>query len=148
VSSYESSLSDRFAYQQWLNWVGSGKSLFQLQAMKEAATPEIRASWVPSTFTPHRIGNEEFDALVCNLSYHFFKHGEHFGTVKRFTDAALLYFRENRAQAEVTPEGHLLLPKGRYTRTGQIISYWPTTREPLGQPPPSITDEYLKKKKK
>jgi hypothetical protein len=122
--NYEPALSDRFAYQRWLENVVSGKCLLQLQAMKAAATPQIRAAWDARTFTDYQFDTEDFDALVCNLSYHFHTHGQKYVTIQAFTQAALNHFLTARSQAVLTPEGLLKLPQGLYTQQGKIVTFF------------------------
>jgi hypothetical protein len=116
---------DRFAYQRYLNDTARGKSLLQLTAMANAVTPWVRQSWSPRTFTAILTPMGEFDEVVCNVSYHFNEHGAKFGNIEAMTQAAQAYFRSNRHEAKLQPEGILKLPKGTFELDGRIITFHP-----------------------
>jgi hypothetical protein len=116
---------DRFAYQRHLDSVARGKSLLQLTAMAPAMTPWIRASWSARSFTKVMTPVGEFDEVVCNISYHFNKHGAKFGSIFNMTRAAQTYFKENRKVATLRPGGIMELPYGLFEQDGRIISFYP-----------------------
>ncbi len=67
--------ADRLAFEQYLNDVQRGKSLLQLIAAKKTTTRQIRRSWSPRTFTAVHTLQGIFGSVICNISYHFNKHG-------------------------------------------------------------------------
>ena len=118
------SSQDRFAFERYKAEVQRGKSLLQLQAVAKAITPEIRASWSARSFTPIATSAGNFDALICNISYHFHKHGSRFGTIQQMTDAARQYFRDHRLEGKPTKDGLLKLPDGSlFEPTGKIVTF-------------------------
>jgi hypothetical protein len=116
---------NRMAFQRYLDDVQRGKSLQQLLAVAETITPEIRLSWSPRSFTSVVTPEGSFDAIVCNISYHFHKHGQRFGTIQKMTDEAIAYFRTNRSRARLrNSDGLLVLPNGSlYEQSGQIVTF-------------------------
>lgn len=110
---------DRLAFEKYLDEVKRGKSLLALVAMRDALTPAIRSSWYPGSFTKIKTSEGEFDELVCNLAYHFGKHGDSYGDIATLTRAAKQYFNQNRAQAKLVagklkfPNGSIFMPDGR-----------------------------------
>jgi hypothetical protein len=117
------SASDRLAYEKYLDDVKRGKSLMQLIAAKKATTPQIRSSWSARTFTAVQTTQGIFDDVICNISYHFNKHGAKYGTVAMMTQAAQRYFRQNRHQA-VFSSGILRLPGGSFEPDGRIVTFF------------------------
>ncbi|MGA8341090.1 MAG: hypothetical protein WB781_04060 [Candidatus Sulfotelmatobacter sp.] len=115
--------ADRLAFEQYLNDVQRGKSLLQLIAAKKATTRQIRRSWSPRTFTAVHTPQGIFDDVICNISYHFNKHGARYGTVALMTQAAQQYFRQNRPQA-VLSSGLLKLPGGVFELDGRIVTFY------------------------
>ena len=116
--------ADRFAYERYRNEVSRGKSLLQLKAVQQAVTPEIHRSWSPRTFTPVQTPEGLFDEVVCNVSYHFNKHGARYGSVSQLTYAAQRYFRQNRHLAVLSPAGLLRLPNGSlFEADGRIVTF-------------------------
>jgi hypothetical protein len=115
--------ADRLAYQQYLDDVQRGKSLLQLIAVKKATTPEIRRSWSPRSFTAAQTSQGIFDDVICNISYHFNKHGSKYGTVALMTHAAQQYFTQNRRQA-IPSAGLLKLPRGIFEQDGRIVTFY------------------------
>ena len=115
---------NRTAYQQYLQDVQRGKSLQQLKAVADSITPDIRQSWSARSFTPVLTPVGRFDEVVCNISYHFHKHGQKYGTIRKMTDEALRYFREHRNQAKVRNDGLLVLPnRSLYEVNGKIVTF-------------------------
>jgi hypothetical protein len=116
---------NRIAYLRYLEDVQRGKSLQQLLAVAESITPNIRESWSARSFTPVQTPEGRFDEIVCNISYHFHKHGQKYGTIQRMTDEATRYFRENRNQARVRKtDGLLSFANGSlYEPGGKIVTF-------------------------
>ena len=88
------SASDRLAYERYREEIKRGKSLLQLMAVQKEITPEIRQSWSARSFTPVQTSQGVFDDVVCNISYHFNKHGAKYGSIARMTQEAKKYFAE------------------------------------------------------
>ena len=116
---------NRVAFLQYLQEVQRGKSLLQLKAVAAAITPEIRQSWSARSFTPVQTSDGTFDEVVCNISYHFHKHGQKYGTIRKMTDEALHYFSQHRGQAQPRKsDGLLALPNGSlYEPGGRIVTF-------------------------
>jgi hypothetical protein len=114
-----------FTYQLYLDQVQRGKSLLQLQAVAAAVTPAIRSAWSPRSFTPVITDEGTFDATVCNISYHFHKHGQKYGTVWSMTEAALRNYREHWMEGSLRQtDGLLRLPDGSlYEQDGRIVTF-------------------------
>jgi hypothetical protein len=117
--------TNRAVYQRYLAEVQRGKSLLQLKAVAEAMTPAIRQSWSARTFTPIQTSAGRFDEVVCNISYHFHKHGQKYGTIQKMTDEALHYLREHRHEAQLrVTDGLLVLPNGSvFEMSGKIVTF-------------------------
>jgi hypothetical protein len=115
--------ADRLAFQQYLNDIQRGKSQLQLLAAKKATTPEIRRCWSPRTFTAVQTPIGIFDDVICNISYHFNKHGARYGSVALMTRAAQQYFRLNRPHA-VLSSGLLKLDGGIFEQDGRIVTFY------------------------
>ena len=118
------SAQDRLAYARYLEDVERGKTALQLQAVAAQLTPPIRSSWSSRTFTDVSTPSGDFDALTCNIAYHFQAHGQRYGSIAAFTIEAQRYFRENRQQATLSPHGVFKLPKGTFESDGRIITYF------------------------
>ncbi len=114
---------DRLAHGKYLKDVERGKSALQLQAVHDQMTPEIRRSWSPRSFTAVKIPSGKFDAVVCNVSYHFHKHGQKYGNIRAYTQAATKYFEQNKKGAVPDGSGVIKLPKGTYDKDGKIITF-------------------------
>jgi len=115
---------DRFAFQRYQNEIERGKSLLQLTAMAAAVTPWIRQNWSPRSFTRVTTPAGEFDEIVCNVSYHFNKHGAKYGSIYNMTTAARQYFQENQHSGIRQPDGTLRFPRGIFERDGRIITWF------------------------
>jgi hypothetical protein len=115
--------ADRLAFEQYLNDVQRGKSLLQLLAAKKATTPQIRRCWSPRTFTAVQTPQGIFDDVICNISYHFNRHGARYGTVAMMTQAAQQYFTQNRPKAALS-FGLLKLPGGIFELDGRIVTFY------------------------
>ncbi|WP_169977473.1 hypothetical protein [Tautonia rosea] len=116
---------NRIAYLQYLREVQRGKSLLQLKAVAAAITPEIRQRWSARSFTPVQTSDGRFDEIVCNISYHFHKHGQKYGTIQKMTDEAFNYLSLHRSEAKLrTSDGLLVLPNGSlYEPGGRIVTF-------------------------
>jgi hypothetical protein len=118
------SASDRFAYERYRDEVKRGKSLLQLMAVQKALTPEIHRSWSPRSFTAVKTSQGVFDDVVCNISYHFNKHGTKYGSIALMTRAAQQYLNHNRHLA-VPFSGLLRLPDGSlFEQDGRIVTFY------------------------
>jgi len=118
------SATDRFAYERYRDDIARGKSLLQLLAVQRAITPEIRKCWSPRSFTSVQTPEGIFDDVVCNISYHFHKHGAKYGSIEFMTLAAKQYFRQNRHLA-VHSAGLLRLPNGSlFEPDGRIVTFY------------------------
>lgn len=114
----------QFAYKRYLADVSRGKSLLQLKAVASQMTPWIRRSWSPRSFTAVTTPEGEFDAVVCNIAYHFHKHGHSHGNIRAMTQRALEYFEKHRQEAVQTRAGLLKFPNGSlYEADGRIVTY-------------------------
>jgi hypothetical protein len=116
------SASDRFAYERYREEIKRGKTLLQLMAVQKAVTPEIRQSWSARSFTPVQTPQGIFDDVICNISYHFNKHGAKYGSAAIMTQEAQKYFMANR-HAAILSNGILKLPRGSFEQDGRIITF-------------------------
>ena len=115
---------DNKAYQQYLEDMRRGKTLLQLQAVQREITPEIRQSWSVRTFSPVMTPAGMFDEVVCNISYHFHKHGSKYYSITRMTEEARRFFAANRGSAAENALGLLKFPDGSiYEKDGRIITF-------------------------
>jgi hypothetical protein len=114
---------DRTAHSNYLKDVERGKSALQLDAVKKQMTTEIRNSWSPRSFTEVKIPSGQYDATVCNVSYHFHQHGQKYGNIRDYTQAARKYFEQNKTGAVPDSSGVIRLPKGRFDKNGRIITF-------------------------
>lgn len=118
------SQQDRYAFAKYMEEVRRGKSLLGLIAMRNALTPEIRVCWYAGTFGTIETSQGQFDELTCNLSYHFAKHGEKYGTIANMTAIAIRYFKAHRAEARREENGMLKFPNGSiFTPDGRIVTF-------------------------
>ena len=117
------SAQDRLAYEQYLADVKRGKSALQLKAVAEQLTPDIRRNWSARSFTSVTTPEGGFDALVCNVAYHFHTHGQKHGSIRVYTRAAREYFEQHRQEAVAGPNGMLKLPLGVFEVDGRIVTY-------------------------
>jgi hypothetical protein len=121
------SSKEHHAYERYLGDVARGKSLLQLMAVAMEITPAIRRDWSARSFTAVVTPEGEFDAVVCNISYHFHKHGQKLGSITQFTQQAKQYFRDHQKEAVDNGHGLLKLPDGSlYERDGRIVTYYGT----------------------
>jgi hypothetical protein len=66
----------------------------------------------------------DFDAVVCNVSYHFHAHGQKYGSIRLMTQLAKQFFEQQRQQAVDNGYGLLKLPDGSlFERDGRIVTY-------------------------
>jgi hypothetical protein len=115
---------DRFAHQQYLADLKRGKSLIQLKAVASEMTPDVRQSWSVRSFTSVSTPEGNFDAIVCNASYHYNKHGSKYGSIRLMTQQAKRYFQQHRHQATPNGFGLLKLPNGSlYETDGRIVTF-------------------------
>jgi len=116
--------TDPRAFQRYMEDCKRGKSLLLLIEVRDAATPQIRNAWSARSFTDLQTTQGLFPGVVCNISYHFLKHGAKFGSIAGFTNAAQLYFRQNRVQAKVE-NGMLRFPNNTlFELDGRIITFF------------------------
>jgi len=118
------SAQDRLAFDHYLEDVKRGKSALQLTAVAAQMTPELRNSWLPRSFTGVSISAGNFDAIVCNVSYHFHTHGQKYGTIRMYTDAAKRYFEQHGRAAAPDAKGLIRLPLGTFDRAGRILTFF------------------------
>ncbi len=115
---------DRFSFQRYIDDVRRGKSLLQLLAVNREMTPEIRQSWAARSFTRVVTPEGEFDETVCNVTYHFHKHGSKYGSIRLMTQAAKHYFQQHRHEAVETGFGLLRFPDGSlFEKSGRIVTF-------------------------
>ena len=118
------SSKDRHAYERYLADVKRGKSLLQLNAVSAEMTPYIRQNWSSRSFGAVSTPDGEFDALICNVSYHFYSHGQNYGNILLLTLRAKQYFQKHRQDAVDNGHGLLRLPNGSlYEKDGRIVTY-------------------------
>jgi hypothetical protein len=118
------SAQDRFAYDRYSEDAKRGKTALQLKAVEEQLTPDLRNDWAPRTFTGVSTSVGDFDATVCNVSYHFNTHGGGYGSVRLYTAAAKRYFEQCKGAAAPGPEGLIKLPRGIFDRAGRIVTFY------------------------
>ena len=112
------------AYQQYLEDMRRGKTLLQLQGVQAEITPEIRRSWAARSFTPVITPLGVFDEVVCNISYHFHKHGSKYYSITRMTEAAKRYFAHNQGTGKLNDQGLLKFPDGSiFEPDGRIVTF-------------------------
>lgn len=116
---------DRMVFQMYLADVQRGKSLLQLQAVAAAVTPEIRRAWSPRTFTKIQTSSGCFDEVVCNISYHFHKHGQEYGDIASMTRAAQQFFNNRKTDGRIRArDGLLVFPTGSvYELDDRIVTF-------------------------
>jgi hypothetical protein len=115
---------NRHAFERYLQDVQRGKSLLQLQAVAADLTPELRAHWSPRSFTPIVTSAGRFDEVVCNVSYHFHKHGQKYGNIRQMTQVALRALQQHRHEGRVRADGLLQLPDGSlFELDGRIVTF-------------------------
>jgi hypothetical protein len=130
--SFEHTMPDHFRESAYWQSTLSGKSAFQLTAIHNALVnnPALRAAWHPSTFTPYTIQGTTFDALECNLAYHFHKHGQRYGTIELMTAAAQSHFIHHKGDTGLErvklrdgTAGLKLPDNSYYTLDGKIVTF-------------------------
>jgi hypothetical protein len=121
------SRQDRAAFQLFLEDLRRGKTMSQLQSIAEGMTHAIRRSWSARSFTDVTTADGKvYDAVICNISYHYNKHGYKLVSIERFTQTAKQYFSINQGYAKLTADGLLKMPNGSlYERDGRIVTYIP-----------------------
>ena len=134
ISGYEhlpfsgESAQDRLAYERYLQDVKRGKSalqlIVQLIAVAQQLTLDLRNSWLPRSFTGVSTSVGDFDAIVCNVSYHFHTHGQKYGSIRMYTEAAKRYFEQHRQSAVPDPKGLVRLPLGTFDRAGRVLTFF------------------------
>jgi hypothetical protein len=118
------SAQDRLAYDRYLADAKRGKTALQLKAVAGQLTPDLRRFWAPRSFTGVSTSVGDFDATVCNVSYHFHTHGQKYGSIRLYTEAARRYFEQNGKSAAADPKGLIRLPLGVFDRAGRIITFF------------------------
>ncbi|MCP5117087.1 MAG: hypothetical protein GY953_40195 [bacterium] len=118
------SAQTRLSYERYLADAERGKTALQLKAVAEQMTPDIRRSWSARSFTAVSTPVGDFDALICNVSYHFHKHGQKYGNIRLYTQAARRHFIQHRQHAVADQQGLLKLPEGRFEPDGRIVTYF------------------------
>jgi len=118
------SAQDRLAYRRYLTDAARGKTALQLKAVAAQLTPDLRMKWAPRSFTGVTTSEGEFDATVCNVSYHFHAHGQKYGSILCYTEAARRYFDQHGRGVPADSNGLIQLPLGIYDRTGRIVTYF------------------------
>lgn len=117
---------DVFAFQEYRKLIERGKTLLQLKAMAEQVTPEIRSHWAARTFGAVETSDGTFDEVVCNLAYHYWKHGQKkYQGIAEMTEAALLMFQSRRAEAVLRhKDGLLQFPDNSlFQQDGKIVTF-------------------------
>lgn len=115
---------DAKAFAEYMGDIARGKALSQLKAVQDQLTPDLRKYWASQSFTKVITGAGKFDATVCSLSYHFHKHGQKYGNIRAYTEAARQYLVKNKKGARPDGRGLIKLPQGTYDKDGRIISFW------------------------
>ncbi len=118
------SAKDRLAYELYLADAKRGKTALQLKAVADQLTPDLRADWAPQSFTGVSTPAGNFDATVCNVSYHFHSHGQKYGNIRAYTQAAKLHFSAHGHSAKPDAKGLIKLPQGVFDRIGRIITFF------------------------
>lgn len=119
------SAQDQLAFTQYRQDLSRGKSHFQLQAVQAQMTDDIRRSWSARSFTDVQTPIGVFDAVVCNISYHYNKHGDAFGSIAEMTRSGRTYFGTHRAQARIIEGGLLKFPNGSiFEPDGRIVTFF------------------------
>jgi hypothetical protein len=114
----------RFAFERYMDDVKRGKGALQLKAVAAEMNAELRQNWSARSFTAVSTPEGHFDAIVCNVSYHFHKHGQRFGSITRMTEEATRYYKYNRHLAKPANGGLLKLPNGSvYEIDGRIVTF-------------------------
>jgi hypothetical protein len=115
---------DSLAYERYIADAKRGKTALQLKAVADQLTPDLRRSWAPRSFTGASTSVGDFDATVCNVSYHFHTHGQRYGSIRLYTEAAKRYFEQHGRSAVADPKGLIRLPMGVFDRVGRIVTFF------------------------
>jgi hypothetical protein len=115
---------DRLAFDRYLADAKRGKTAMQLRAIADQLTSDLRRSWAPQSFTGVTTPEGRFDAVVCNASYHFHAHGQKYGTIRVYTEAAKRYFELHGNGMAPGQNGLIRLPKGVFDREGRIVTFF------------------------
>lgn len=118
------SARDRCAFDHYLADAKRGKTALQLKAIALQMTPDLRSRWVPQSFTDVVPPEGTFDALVCNVSCQFQMHGQKYGNIRVYTEAAKRYLDQHKGNAVPNAKGLIKLPLGVFDRTGRIVTFF------------------------
>jgi hypothetical protein len=118
------SAQDRLAYDRYLADAKRGKTALQLKAVADQLTPDLQMKWAPQSFTGVSTPVGNFDATVCNVSYHFHTHGQKYGNIRSYTEAAKRYFDTHGRGVTPDAKGLIRLPNGVFDRNGRIITFF------------------------
>jgi hypothetical protein len=118
------SAQDRSAFQRYLSDAERGKTALQLTAVARQLTPDLRHHWSPRSFGPVVTPVGEFDSLVCNVSYHFHRHGQKYGSIRLYTEAALRYFELESGRTTPDEHGLIKFKSGILDAQGRIVSFF------------------------
>lgn len=118
------SAQDRLAFDRYLADAKRGKTALQLKAVAQQLTPDLRSLWLPQSFTGVVTPEGAFDALVCNVSYHFHRHGQKYGSIRVYTEVARRYFDQHKGPALPNSKRLINLPMGVFDRTGRIVTFF------------------------
>lgn len=118
------SAQDRLAFERYLLDAKRGKTALQLKAVAQQLTPDLRRQWVAQSFTGVVTPEGAFDAVVCNVSYHFHVHGQKYASIRVYTSEARRYFDEHKGWASPDSNGLVKLPLGIFDSTGRIVTFF------------------------
>ena len=119
------SAQDQLAFAQYRQDLSRGKSHIQLLSVQSQMTDDIRKSWSPRSFTDVQTPIGVFDAVVCNISYHYMKHGDAFVNIADMTRKGRSYFGLHRAAARSIEGGLLKFPNGSvFEADGRIVTFF------------------------
>ncbi len=118
------SAQDRLAFDRYMVDAKRGKTALQLKAVADQLTPDLRNNWAPQSFTGVSTSVGDFDATVCNVSYHFHTHGQKYGSILRYTMAARHYFEQHGQATIADQKGMIRLPMGVFDQKGRIVTFF------------------------